>query len=82
VRQKNEGARLSHVSLAVGQIYEMDVDPLIKARMLRELAAWYRTWAARADNPVIWDARLLTSADLDGEASRIEQATGVGRPTL
>jgi hypothetical protein len=83
VRQKNEGARLSHVSLAVGQIYEMDVDPLIKARMLRESAAWYRTWAARAGNPSygtsacsrrqLWTAKPAASSKqraLDGRRFR------------
>jgi len=50
----------------------MDVEPLVKARMLRELAAWYRESAERAGNPVIWEARLLTAADLEADADRIE----------
>ena len=55
-------------SLAV----EADVAPRIKARKLRELAAWYRAWATRAANPAIWEARLLTADDLDAEANRID----------
>jgi len=39
---------------------------------LRELADWYREQAERAENPVIWDARLRTAEDLDTEADRIE----------
>jgi hypothetical protein len=39
---------------------------------LRELAAWYREQAERAENPVIWDARLRTAEELEEEADRIE----------
>jgi hypothetical protein len=42
--------------------------------MLRELAAWYRGFAARAANPVIWESRLLTAEDLDAEASRMSNS--------
>lgn len=56
------------VSLAV----EADVEPRVKARKLRELAAWYRALATRAANPAIWEARLLTADDLDAEANRID----------
>jgi hypothetical protein len=35
---------------------------------LRELAAWYREYAERAENPAIWDARLRTAEDLEREA--------------
>jgi hypothetical protein len=48
----------------------------VKIRKLRELATWYRTFAERASNPTIWEARLLTAEDLDAEASRIEQQQG------
>jgi len=64
--------RLSRVSEAVGQVCATDAEPTVKARTLRELAAWYRAFAARAANPAIWEARLLTADDLDVEASRIE----------
>ncbi|MGA8758632.1 MAG: hypothetical protein WB611_20375 [Stellaceae bacterium] len=50
----------------------MDAEPLVKARMLRELAAWYREAADGAGNPAIWEARLFTAEDLEGEADRIE----------
>lgn len=39
---------------------------------LRILGAWYRDFAERAGNPVIWEARLRTADDLDQEADRIE----------
>jgi hypothetical protein len=38
---------------------------------LRELAAWYREFADRAGNPVIWEARLQTAAELEREADRL-----------
>ena len=41
-------------------------------RRLRELAAWYREFAERAGNPVIWEARLRTAAELEREADRLE----------
>jgi hypothetical protein len=40
---------------------------------LRELAAWYREFAERAGNPVIWEARLQTAAELEREADRLEE---------
>jgi hypothetical protein len=69
----HESRQLGPVSLAVAVMCDTDVESSVKARMLRELAAWYRTLASRAGNPVIWECRLLTAADLDAEASRIEQ---------
>lgn len=53
-------------------VYAPDAEPSVNARMLRDLAVWYRALAARAGNPVIWEARLLTAYDLDAEASRID----------
>jgi hypothetical protein len=82
ISQKNEGARIGRVSLAVGQIYEIDAEPLVKARMLRELAVWYRAMAPRAANPVIWESRLHTAEDLDAEARRLEQQRGGGFVTV
>ena len=41
-------------------------------RRLRELAAWYRVFAERAGNPVIWEARLRTAAELEQEADLLE----------
>lgn len=43
-----------------------------QAEKLRELAAWYREFAERAENPAIWDARLRTAEDLEREAGKIE----------
>jgi hypothetical protein len=43
-----------------------------EGRRLRELAAWYREFAERADNPTIWEARLRTAEDLEAEAERLE----------
>jgi hypothetical protein len=39
---------------------------------LRRLAAWYRDFAERAGNPVIWKARLMTAKRLDQEPDRLE----------
>jgi hypothetical protein len=44
-------------------------------RRLRELAAWYRVFAEAAGNPVIWEARLRTAAELEKEASRLEEVS-------
>ena len=40
---------------------------------LRELAAWYREFAERTGNPMIWECRLHTADDLDAEADRLER---------
>jgi hypothetical protein len=42
---------------------------------LRELAAWYRSFAEQAGNPAIWEARLLMAKDLEAEADQIERRT-------
>jgi len=47
----------------------MPVDPT----RLRALASWYREFAERAGNPVIWEARLRTAEDLEKEAGLVEQ---------
>ena len=38
-----------------------------------KLAGWYREFAERAGNPVIWEARLRTAEDLDAEADRLDR---------
>jgi hypothetical protein len=43
---------------------------------LRELAAWYREFAARTANTAIWDSRLRMAEDLELEAQRVERAHG------
>jgi len=73
IGQNNGSRRLGPVSLAVGDLCALDIEPSVKARMLRELAVWYRALAERAANSVIWESRLLTAEDLDAEASRIER---------
>jgi hypothetical protein len=68
----SDSARCRRVSLAVAEVCAIDAEPPVKARMLRELAAWYRSFAARTANSAIWESRLLTADDLDAEASRID----------
>jgi hypothetical protein len=45
----------------------------IQHTKLRELASWYREFAERAVNPVIWAARIDMAEDLEAEADRIER---------
>ena len=40
---------------------------------LRKLARWYREFAERAENPMIWEKRLRTAEDLDAKARLIER---------
>ena len=47
-------------------------------RELRRLAAWYRTFADRAGNPIIWEARLTTAQELEREAVRFEKMSVQG----
>jgi hypothetical protein len=42
-------------------------------RKLRELAAWYREFAEKTDNVMIWEARLRMAEDLEQEAARLEK---------
>jgi hypothetical protein len=44
------------------------------ATELRSLAAWYRNYAERAGNPMIWASRLTTAEDLEREAAALQQA--------
>ena len=39
---------------------------------LRELASWYREFAERTANPMIWEARLRTAEDLEAEADLLD----------
>jgi len=43
---------------------------------LRELASWYRGFAERAGNPIIWEARLRTAKELEEEADVVERSQG------
>jgi hypothetical protein len=56
---------------------KMSLDMSRSAKELRFLAAWYRDYAERAGNPVIWASRLTTAEQLEQEASALEEA----RPT-
>src|SRR3954447_8313131 len=38
---------------------------------LLKLAAWYREFADRAGNPMIWECRLQMAEDLESEACRL-----------
>jgi hypothetical protein len=69
--------RPRRVNVGVEPTHLADAEPLVRARMLRELAAWYRAFAVRAANPVIWESRLLTADDLNAEASRIDPGSGL-----
>jgi hypothetical protein len=48
-------------------------------RRLQELAHWYREFADRAGNPVIWEARLRTARELEQEADRLEEVSARDR---
>jgi hypothetical protein len=52
-----------------------------KRRRLRELAHWYREFAERAGNPVIWEARLRTAKELEREADTLEEGSAQRRET-
>jgi hypothetical protein len=54
----------------------METDP----SNLRELASWYRDFAERAGNPIIWEARLRTAKKLEAEADLVERVSGKARP--
>jgi hypothetical protein len=44
---------------------------------LRKLAAWYREFAERTENPTIWDFRLRRAEQLERQAEKLEN----GSPT-
>ena len=71
-----ESDRPRRVDVGIEPAHLADAEPSAKARMLRELAAWYRVLAVRAGNPVIWESRLHTADDLEAEASRIDPQQG------
>ena len=47
---------------------------------LRELAAWYREYAARAATPWVSEGRLQTAADLERYAALLEAVAQRRRP--
>jgi hypothetical protein len=46
--------------------------PLDDPRKLRELAAWYRAYAERANTPWVCEGRLQTADDLERHATLLE----------
>jgi hypothetical protein len=40
---------------------------------LHKLASWYRDFAERAGDPMIWAARLRTANQLEAEADHVER---------
>jgi hypothetical protein len=58
--------RRMHVPVAVS---DLPRDP----GELRKLAAWYREFAERTANPVIWEGRLVTAAALQQKAVLAER---------
>jgi hypothetical protein len=47
---------------------------MAREQRLRELAAWYREFADRAEEPWIWEARLRHAERLEREADRLRSA--------
>lgn len=70
----SNSVRRGHFSPTVEEVRATDGEPRVKARMLRDLAAWYRSFAARSANPAISESRLLTADHLEAEAGRIERS--------
>jgi hypothetical protein len=46
--------------------------PLEDPAKLRELAAWYRDYAERANTPWVGEGRLQTAEELERRAARLE----------
>jgi len=61
-----EALALGTMAVAAAIIGDERVPALLAAR--DELASWYREFAERAGNPVIWEARRRTAQDLEAEA--------------
>ena len=52
-----------------------DPDATASPRELRALAVWYREFAERTQNPIIWEARLRTAEELEMDALALESRT-------
>ena len=48
--------------------------PLENPQKLRELAAWYRNYAERANTPWVCEGRLQTADDLERAAGVLEES--------
>jgi hypothetical protein len=62
------------------EVEMIECDPRNPDR-LRELAAWYREFAERAENLAIWEARLRAAKDLEAEAKRLELGSSMRKGT-
>ena len=69
---RSDGAARKLLNPTLAHACEMVAEPTVRARKLRDLAAWYRACAERTDNPAIWEARLLMADQLEAEAGRID----------
>jgi hypothetical protein len=49
-----------------------DPDAPASSQDLRALAVWYREFAERTQNPVIWEARIRTAEELESNAQALE----------
>jgi hypothetical protein len=49
-----------------------DPDAAASPQDLRALAVWYREFAERTQNPVIWEARIRTAEELELNAQTLE----------
>jgi hypothetical protein len=52
----------------------MPIVALEDPRKLRELAAWYRDYAERANTPWVCEGRLQTADDLERQAAVLEES--------
>jgi hypothetical protein len=50
-----------------------------KSRELRNRSAWFRDYAERTRNPMIWELRLRRAEELEKEADEIESRSGKQR---
>ena len=59
---------------AVFPLWPLPMDPVMEdPQKLRELAAWYREFAEKTENPAIWESRLRMAEDLEHEAALLER---------
>ena len=49
-----------------------DPDAIASPQKLRALAEWYREFAERTQNPIIWEARIRTAEELETNAQALE----------
>jgi hypothetical protein len=54
-----DGAPLRLLSPSLARVCDIDVEPAVKGRMLRDLAALFRIFGAQAGNPAIRKSRSV-----------------------